>query len=321
MRFTPARLVGATVFVATALAVSACGAKPTAAPNPQSSEPTAAHTPTASTTPLAVGAAPAVPYAVGPHVYVDGRALRGVNGVDSVHGATAVISLGNSEAGDTTRYEVLRSSRTVARFTARTVVVSRDGSKVAYLDGTATHLVELLATTGREIGRTSVDAKVLGHQGEENEGWENLEAVQDDGTVWFGSVAASHDWKPGQPPYDVALRNGGPPAGFPWRSGWDISLSPTTDWGAWITNRTGHTNARGVEKWVNDGVTLQRKGRPATRTTIALPHGFNAGGLTWESATALLVEASDDPAQTHFVYLRCDITTKVCEHAPTAADR
>jgi hypothetical protein len=282
--------------------------------------------PTSSSTPtsLPVGAPPAVPYVVGTRLYLGGKAQPGIHGVAATHGRTTLITIGNSDGGDTARYEVLRDGKAVARFTTRYAVVSRDGSKVAWVavDRTSAHLVEIDATTGHEIDRTSLDRSLYAHEGEESEAWETLVRVDDDGTVSFGGVAASHTWKPGHAPVDVPLRNdSAPPAGFPWRAGWDAALSPTTDWGAWPTDRNGRTDVHGTNGWVNDGVTLQRRGRPATKETIVLPHGFNAGGLTWESATNLLVHVSDDPDQAHWQYLRCDITTRSCELAPTPPGR
>jgi hypothetical protein len=53
--------------------------------------------------------------------------------------------------------------------------------------------------------------------------------------------------------------------------------------------------------------------------TIVLPSGANAGALTWESDTSLLITIDDDPRGDRWHFLRCNITTKRCEIAPTSA--
>jgi hypothetical protein len=269
--------------------------------------------------PLPTGAAPAIPYVDGSTLYVDGRPVEGAYGGSTTAGSTT-LAYPAGQAGNFTSFTVLYDGARVAVGRARNVVISPDGTKVAWaaVDAASAHLVEIDGTTGRELGRVALDRSLYSREGREDESWETVATVGDDGTVTYGSTATTHTWHPGHAPVDVALQNSAaPPAGFPWAAGWDLAVQPS-GWGAWLTNSRGRTNSRGVDGWINDGVTVQRAHRPGTLETIVLPKGSNATGVTWESATKLLVHVADDASGDRWHFLRCDITTERCEIAPTS---
>jgi hypothetical protein len=319
---TRARVAATSLLAAAAvLAAIVAGTRldhPAAAPSPT-------HPTTSATNgPLPTGAPPRLAYVSGGTLYLDGKAQPGTWGTAQTVGRTSAATIGRADAPKVvvTTLVLFRDDREVARIdnvVRLGAVVSKDGSKVAWVelnDDDTADLVERDMTTGREVGRIRVERRPLSHEGEENESWENLRDVSDDGTVTYGGVIVTHVWRPGSAPVDhqPALRWEGT-EGFP-RSVEPVAMSADGAWGAWTTDSNGRTLPDDGSAWTPDGVTFQHPGETGSRFTIALPPGSEAGTVTWETATQVLVPVFDDPDYETRHYLRCSTTTRGCELAP-----
>ena len=286
----------------------------------QLGKPDASPVPTPQPTSLPTGAPPRVPYVSGSTLYLDGGVVPGVwGGVKTVAGTT----LGSLESGTsgTSTEVIFLAGREVGRLTRvssnQDVLLSTDGTKVVWVerDGQRFFLVVRDIPTWRELGRLEVDRSKLGHLGAENEGWETVQSVANDGTVTYSSVVVSHTWKPGNDPVDHAVRPE-EPAGYP-EGVAGVEISPDGSWGAWSTDRHGVITSDPDELAKTDGVTVQHPHQPASRFTIALPVDTDARALTWESTTDLLVTVFDDVDGTTWHFVRCSTVTRRCEEVPT----
>jgi hypothetical protein len=315
VRWTATTLLAAAAVVAAVVVGNQIG-RPDAAPSP-------APQPTRSPTGLPTGAPPRVAYVAGSRLYLDGRVVPGDwGGVDVVGGTT--LGYVHDPHDQTTTRVVFRDGREVGRITDVSVdqpsLLSRDGTKLAWVEraGGRYFLVVRDVPGWRELGRLEVDPSRLGHVGAEDEGWETLTAVADDGTVSYGGVVAAHTWKPGSAPVDQAPQPSLESNDFP-RSSGGVVISPDGTWGAWSTDRHGKVTVDADQK--ADGVTLAHPRRPASQFTLALPPGTDGRMLTWESTTDLLVTVFDDPDGVRWHFLRCDVVTRRCELAPTPGSR
>jgi hypothetical protein len=194
-------------------------------------------------------------------------------------------------------------------------MMSLDGSKLTWIEvsGGEADLVVRDLTDDRELGRLSLDpATVTG----DSEATVHLTAVDDDGTVHWGSVLVDRSWKPGSKPVDVAEPAHTPDVeGFP-RSAVSVLLSPDGSLGAWLTDREGRTETSS-EFTAFDGVTVQAPNQPDTRFTIVLPEKTDLRGIAWETSTDLLLTVFEDIEGTKVHFVRCSVTDRECEVAPT----
>jgi hypothetical protein len=200
--------------------------------------------------------------------------------------------------------------------TGTEAMLSLHGTKLAWFDvsGSSAELVVRDLTTDQEMGRLPLDRKTIAGDSEDTV---HLAAVDDDGTVHWGGVLVNRSWRPGSSPVDVAEPVSTPDVpGFP-RSAVGVEQSPDDSWGAWLTDRDGRSETS-AEFTAFDGVTLQAPGDPASRFTIALPRGTDLRWLAWESADDLLLTAFDDVEGTTQHFLRCHVTERQCEIAPTS---
>ncbi|HET6151419.1 MAG TPA: hypothetical protein VFE15_00585 [Marmoricola sp.] len=110
-----------------------------------------------SIAPLPTGAAPRIPYVIGSTLYVGGQPISGSYRAATTAGTTT-LAYPPAQAGNFNRFEVLHDGIKVANGLARDVVMSPDGTKVAWaeVDATSAHLIEIDGTTGRELGRLTV---------------------------------------------------------------------------------------------------------------------------------------------------------------------
>lgn len=304
--------------VVAAIVLGAQLGKPSASPPPA---------PQPTVKPMSTGAPPRIPFVAGSKLYVDGRLRRGVWLEVVTAGRTSVATRGVGDGYSVPAVVLFRDGVEVAHFKADFgALLSPKGTKVAWLevgDGTARVVVRDM-DSGRDLGRLSVDRLLFVHDegAEENEGWENLEKVADDGTVTYGGVVVMHTWQPGSAPVD---HKPSPPGrdfqGYPGRAGY-VWVGPDGTWGAWQTDRHGRSEPDAADQvnWKPDGITAQRSGEPTTRITFALPLGAQTQHVIWESSTDLLVVVSEDPAGEIARYLRCSITRRTCELAPTPTD-
>lgn len=308
LRWTATTLLAAAAVVAAVVVGSQVGG-PDAGPQPTHPTPTG----------LPTGAPPRVAYVSGSRLYLDGRVVPGSWGGVDVVGGTTLGYLDGAHGGVGTRV-LFRNGREIGRIThvsvAQPSILSPDGTKLAWVEreGGRFFLAVLDVPTWRELGRLQVDRSRLGHLGTEDEGWETVTSVTDDGTVAYGGVVAAHTWRPGSAPVDVAPRPSVESTDFPHSTG-GVVVSPDGAWGAWITDR--HGKATTDYGQVSDGVTLAHPGQPASQFTLGLPAGTDGHLLTWESSTDLLVTAYDDPRGDRWHFLRCNVLTRRCEVAPT----
>lgn len=290
--------------------------------------PSATPPPTPQPTSLPTGAAPTIPYVRAGTLYLDGQGTS--TGWDSVsyEGAGAI---GTRAGGDSLVTPIYlfyggRPVRAITNASTQGAVLSPDGKQAAWVervrsgaDGGRWEVVAYDLAKDRELGRTSVDAHLLGHVGEENEGWLHLTRIDDNGAVWWAGLTEYYKWKPRSTPVqiDPNAYTGDKLTGFPADAG-DVAVSPDRVWGAWLTDQHGRIDPGTVETWRNDGVTLQKPESSRSRFTLKLPVGTDARGLDWESDSAVLVTVFDDPDGTRWHYLRCHLATRRCEVAPTA---
>lgn len=324
------RLRLATTLVAAAAVIAAIVAgtqlgRPNAAPSPTHP------TPTRVDGQLPTGAPPRLPYVLHQHLYVDGKAQPGLWSGVTTAGHTTLAFTGGHDGNDG-QPVLFHDGVAVAPLPARgvdaqSVRLSPLGTKVAWTeyDNDSAHLVVRDMETGRELGRLSVDRETFAHDGAENEGWENVQSVADDGTVTYGSVVVVHTWKPGSAPVDhdpVGYQQ--TPEGYPHRANLVVE-SPDAAWGAWQTDRHGDPDPPTGDDGalVFDGVTVQRPGQPGSRFTFAMPDGTTeVRQLVWETPAdilVLVVGAVLDGLPEELV--RCDVVKRTCEHASTPEDR
>jgi hypothetical protein len=301
--------------VVTAIVIGTQVGRPNAAPPPTH--------PTGDATggPLPTGAAPKIPYVLDGTLYIDGRARPGTWSSVMTVGRTS-LAVNGPDGAERNPVVLFHDGVEVARLTkdgTQDAVLSPGGTKIAWIEddaGTGVLVVHDM-DTGQDLGRRSV-ATTRFTGGEENEGWESIQQVDDDGTVTYGSVVVTHTWKPSSDPVDSTPTSGSEMIpGFPERAGY-VWLSPEGTWGAWQTDRTGDP-APDEGNGLLDGITVQHPGDRASRFTIALPARTDARRLEWETSTDLLVTVFDDRDGNRWHFLRCDVTERSCEQVPTGA--
>jgi hypothetical protein len=308
---------GATVLVAAAavLGVIALGNgldHPGAAPSPTH--------PTKSATdgPLPAGAPPRIPYVVHGTLYILGRPVTGKWwDVETVQGTTVAVRADQAIGRpvlflDEEPTHLLDDAVGAARLSAK-------GTKLAWLEksGSSAHLVLYDVLARRELGRVPVDPRLLYNE----EGTQiSIRALDDDGTVTYGGELGMLRWGPGAAPTSVTGSDVESTAGFPAGS-IEVHQNGDGNWGAWLTDRDGASpTAVMAKKGVLDGVTFQAPYAPRSRFTIALPGGYEARTLTWESATEVLLTYSDHPDSPFTRFLRCSVEDRHCELVPTPGD-
>jgi hypothetical protein len=323
---TRTRFRGAVITLAAAAAVVGAVVAGGQLGGPDSAPSPTHPTPTHAEGQLPTGPPPRLPYILQQHLYIDGKAQPGLWSWVTTAGRTTMAL--PDETGEQVvlfhdGVEVARLPRTVDTEAIR---LSPLGTKVAWSehDNDSAHLVVRDMETARELGRLAVDRATFVHDGDENEGWENVQEVADDGTVTYGGVLVVHTWKPGTAPVDhdpTSYLQG--PQGYPNRA-YAVTESPDGTWGAWASDRRGDPDPAIGEDGalVFDGVTVQRPGEPGSRFTFGMPSGTTeVRQVIWESSTDLLVLVVGDvldglPQQ----YLRCNVVQRTCEHASTPAD-
>jgi hypothetical protein len=269
--------------------------------------------PSETPTSLPTGSAPRVPYIVGETLYVDGTAQQGRwIGVQTAGGNTLALQAGGSPGSTAVTGVLFRSGALIERLpAARGPMMSRDGSKLTWIEvtgGNADLVVRNLADD-RELGRLPLDPETVTG---DSEATVNLTAIDDDGTVHWGSVLLNRSWKPGSDPVDVGGNAATPQVqGFP-RSAVDVQLSPDGSMGAWLTDRTGRSE---TSTW--DGVTVQVPDQPGTRFTLALPEKSDLRGVVWETTDDLLLTVFENADGTDVQLVRCSVVDRECEIAPT----
>ena len=304
---------GASVVLAAAavLAIILLGAhlgNPKAAP-PELPQPTG----------LTTGAAPAIPYQDGVHVYAGGAVVPG----GSVEyfgeaGHYRVAELGDSS---TMVLVVFRDGDEVERLPGparATPVLSEDGSKLAYLEhvGSTYVLVSRDLDSSRDLGRLELDPSTFGRQGEAAIGSLIIDLVEADGTVHY-ETDRSYAWKPGgTPKVETTITGAHDITGYP-EFMLPTSLNPDQTWGAWLAPADGAPSLEEGGRAVY--LRAQQANRPDTLVSITLPPDVKATNLRWETETDVLVVVDDDATGEHWHFLRCSITTKHCELAPKAA--
>jgi hypothetical protein len=324
---TRTRLRGAAVTLAAAAAVVGAVVAGGQLGGPDSAPSPTHPTPTHADGQLPTGPPPRLPYVLQQRLYIDGKAQPGLWSWAATAGRTA-IAVPDETGGQVALFhdgvEVARLPRTVDTQSLR---LSPLGTKVAWTehDNDSAHLVVRDMETARELGRLAVDRATFVQDGDENEGWENLQGVADDGTVTYGGVLVVHTWKPGTAPVDhdptSYLQR---PQGYPNRANLVIE-SPDGAWGMWQTDRNGRSNPPVGEDGglLFDGVTVQRPGEPGSRFTFAMPKGTtDVRNVLWESTTDLLVLVVGDvldglPQE----FVRCNVVDRTCEHASTPEDQ
>lgn len=261
-----------------------------------------------------------LPFLEGTHLYVGGQLQPG-RWQQVISTGDTSIALLDAAAPRRQTLIVFRDDVEVVRVTgiaAYQVMVSTDGNKAAYvvLGGTDAHLVVLDTVARVELGRIAVSRSLLGHLGKENEAWEGIQGVADDGTVTYGGVLVTHVWNPGSPPVNhKASFDAFPPPGFPGNAD-SIVVSPDGGWGSWLTDPYAAPQAVDTSFGVPAGLTFQRPGKPETRATIALPHDGSPVRVAWEATTKVLVTVFHDPGGQSIELLRCSVVDKTCEYAP-----
>lgn len=285
--------------------------------------PDAGPVPTPQPTALPTGKPPQVPYIKNDVLYVKGQALAGSWGGVVNHQASSIgypddVS-GNPETGTMVLFH---DGSELARFPhVATSLLSPNGRKAAWIerDGQDWFAVVYDLETSRELGRIAVDAHDLGHVGPENEGWESLSSVDDDGVVIWAGVLTAHAWTPGHAPVETSIPDGydAQPGDFPDPS--VVTLSPDGAWGAWSEDRTGDQpqGTSTIPDQYDVHVFAQQPGQPSTRIEFRLPRNTNAAGAEWETTGDFLVTVFDDPTGVSWHYVRCTIATRGCEVAPT----
>jgi hypothetical protein len=289
---------------------------------PTSAPPPAHHSKGATSLP--VGDPPRIPYVLGTTLYIGGEPQPGTwLGVDTV-GKSSLASRAKGPGDYTVTEAVLfRGGVEVARVKDTiSAMLSPDGTKVAWLDSapdfSAAHLGELDALTGRVLGRLDLDPRTFDEKANE-EAWLSIAKVDDDGTVTYGGVLASHTWRPGSAPVDhgSAMPSQEPPD-IP--NVVDLQMSPDGTWGAWLTDRRGRNVGNRTDyNGVLDGVTMQKPGDPGSRITIPLPAGTDLRGIVWESSTDVLLSVADNAVGDQFHYVRCSRLGRQCEIATKPA--
>ncbi|MFL6156162.1 MAG: hypothetical protein ACJ72D_08730 [Marmoricola sp.] len=263
--------------------------------------------------PVPTGPPPQIPYVDYHRLYLEGDAQPGLWSSVVSSGRTAV-----AEPYLPGKARIFRGQEQIGEIPpdGLDVFFSPDSNVLAWTErsGTAAYIVVWSATSRRELGRLPVATMTLDN---DDESVEHLAGVSDDGTVTYGGVLAGHRWKPGTAPVDTPVLLDDSPKGFPGDVA-GVVVDPTGTWGAWATDRTGQDPAEMPGDGSYTGVTFQRPHEPASRFVIALPDGADVGSLLWESASNLLVQVYDDPDAVQSHFLRCSITTRQCEHAPTS---
>ena len=95
-----------------------------------------------------------------------------------------------------------------------------------------------------------------------------------------------------------------------------VHLSPDGSMGAWLTDRAGRSETS-ADFTAFDAVTVQVPHHPGTRFTIALPEKTDLRGIAWETTTDLLLTVFDDLEGNKQHLVRCRVTQRQCEVAPT----
>ena len=170
----------------------------------------------------------------------------------------------------------------------------------------------------QELGRLTVESLA---RDVDDESREQLLAVDDAGTVTYGSVIGGHTWRPGTEPraVDVSALVGGP-AGFPGRAD-DIHLNPSESWGAWLTSPRDPGAGGGEASW--SAITFQRPALAATKASIAMPeHLDDVRDFYWESETDVVLTVYTGNPFVHEVleHVRCSVVDRACEVAPGWGD-
>jgi hypothetical protein len=304
------RAVGAVALAATAAVVGGIVA---IGLHPSPSSPSPSRRPTE----LPTGAPPSIGYVDGSTLYVGGVPQTGAfSSAQTVGGTTVAFPTSGPGRRATV---VFLDGRIVDRIRGvdGSVLISQDGTKIAYVDDTGTTMLLVVHDVGaeRDLGTLPVSRALFAPLNHTPVDGQELWSLADDGTVTYGGQQTSHTWRPGSAPVDhrPALRPTAP-AGLP-ATAVDAVFGPARTWAAWITDRHGAVSPDGGG--AADGVTVQRPGRPDSRRVITLPVGNHAFAITWETTTDILVWVGTDLNGHGLHYLRCNIADQRCEYAPT----
>lgn len=327
VRWTATTLLAAAAVVAAVVVGNQIG-RPDAAPQPTrptrapTSVPTPTGTPTPTPTeqPLAVGAAPRIPYVVGDRLYVGNRPQPGSYMDVRSAGRSALADRAGPGAGGPP--VVFRDGHQVAVLdkAVGTARLSPGGTMVAWFEayGGTDHLIVRDLASGRELGRIAADSRAVNP---DFYGRLDPYSVAEDGTVVYTTDDATYfSWRPGRSPVRVHvpdLRTA--PEGFPSDASY-VVLDPKGTWGAWVTDGLGHNPESPESNGITDGVTFEKRGDPQSRFTFALPEGGSTNKLEWESDTDVLVDFIMEGSGAWDQYLRCHVATGRCEYAPTPAN-
>jgi len=283
--------------------------------------PKAAPPPLPQPTELPTGSAAAIPYQKDGVLYAGGVAVTGgtLNTVlEAGHYLVAELTNGSSST-----LVIFRDGTEVGRLehaSRSNPTLSQDGTKLGYVEriGSVYMLVSRDLDADRELGRLTVDPSTFGIQGEATVGSLSIGPVGNDGTIHY-DTDASYAWAPGGSPSAEPTSPEVPDIpGYP-EFMIAEQLNPDQTWGAWLAPEDGGPS-------IEDGaraayLRAQQPHRPDTRVSITLPADAKATNLRWETETDVLVFVDDDATGEHWHFLRCSITTKRCEVAPTPGAR
>ena len=256
-------------------------------------------------------------------LYIDGEAVRG-NGWDSAEtfGDLTLGYLGAQDSGYVGIFLGAQRVGTLHPDEANGVLVAPGGRTIAWVelkDGSGAVVVARVGTDGlRELGRLPVAALTFDV---DNESRQHLIAVDDAGTVTYGSAVGGHAWRPGNEPTDVDISAAqGGPAGFPGRAD-DVHLNRAGTWGAWLTSPRDPGAGGGEASW--SAITFQQPNRPDTKASITMPDRLNdVRDFSWESDTDIVLTIYTGNLFVHEVleHVRCNVIDRACEVAPGLGD-